>query len=509
MDLPLLPAPVQCRLASGTFSWDEGLCLEAESALLESAKIALGEWLPDLARPDEVGRSAAKNPVQPPRLVLRIQPDVVSRPEGYRLEITAGGIEIDGADAAGVFYGLATLRQLLPLSRSGVADLLCLTIDDHPRYRWRGIHLDVSRHMFPLEFLRKQIDLLASFKFNSLHLHLTDDQGWRIEMDKYPRLTEVGSRRASTPIPRDRERSDEIPYQGFYTQSELSSLVDYATARFVQIVPEIEMPGHAVAALAAYPHLGCRGDGYEVRTTWGIEDEVFCAGNDEVFRFLEDVLDEVIAIFPAPFVHVGGDECPKTRWSECPKCRARMKAEQLSSEDELQSWFIGKMAEFLDQRGKRLIGWDEIREGHLPEKTAVMSWRGTEGGVEAAKAGHDVVMTPTSHCYFDYCQSEDRDSEPPAFADTLTLKTVLGFDPSIGVPAEFRDRVLGGQGNLWTEYVPTTEHAEYQLYPRAFAMIEALWSPLGPSGRDFAEFVQRLTPQLERLKRGGVNFRSL
>jgi hexosaminidase len=362
--------------------------------------------------------------------------------------------------------------------------------------------------MYPVPFIKKFVDLLALHKYNIFHWHLTDDQGWRIEIKQYPKLTEIGSQRAATPIPADRRQLDGKPYGGYYTQEEIKAVVTYAQERFITVVPEIEMPGHAVAALASYPELGCRGAGYEVRTTWGIAKDVFCAGNDAVFTFLENVLTEVLALFPSEYIHVGGDECPKDRWQECPKCQARIQAEGLADEHELQSYFIQRIERWLNAQGRRLIGWDEILEGGLAPNATVMSWRGSQGGIEAANAGHDVVMSPTTHCYFDYYQSQDQANEPPAIGGFLPLEKVYSFNP---LPEEIAPdqahHILGGQGNVWTEYLPRQEQVEYMTYPRATALAEVVWSE--PARRDYDDFLARLEPHLRRLASLKVNYRQL
>jgi hexosaminidase len=435
--------------------------------------------------------------------------------EGYVLAVTPEAIVVRAPRPAGLSYGVQTLRQLLPpevertRGAAGVSwTVPAATIRDMPRFGWRGMHLDVARHFFPVEFVKRYIDLLALHKMNVFHWHLTDDQGWRIEIQKYPRLTEIGSKRKATPIPADRHTLDDVPYGGFYTQAQVREVVAYAARRCVTVVPEIEMPGHGVAALTAYPELGCTGGPYEVRTWWGIEPDVFCAGNPQVYAFLQDVLAEVLDLFPSEAIHIGGDECPKDRWKACPKCQATIQAQGLRDEHELQSYFVRRIEAFLNAQGRRLIGWDEILEGGLAPNATVMSWRGSQGGIEAALAGHDVVMSPNTHCYFDYYQSEDRAHEPPAIGGFVPLEKVYAFEP---VPAELSPgqaaHILGGQGNVWTEYMPTAEQVEYMAYPRASALAEVLWSV--PEGRSFTELRRRLEALLRRLREMGVHFREL
>ena len=423
--------------------------------------------------------------------------------EGYRLHVMPKSVALQAADEAGLWYGAQTLRQLLQ-GEATAATMPCLRIEDAPRYRWRGLHLDVGRHFYPLDFLFKTLDLMALHKLNLFHWHLTEDQGWRIEIKGWPRLTEVGAQRAESPLPADRNTLDGQPYGGYYTQDEIRALVSYARKRHITVLPEIEMPGHALAALASYPQLGCRGSGYEVRRRWGISDEVFCAGNDEVFEFLESILTEVMALFPGEYLHVGGDECPKTRWAVCPKCQERMRQEGLRDEEELQSWFIRRIEGFLRRKGRRLVGWDEILEGGLAPGATVMSWRGADGGIAAASAGHDVVMSPNTHCYFDYYQRADVGSEPPAIGGYLPLERVYEFEPVAGIAEPQQAHVLGGQGNVWTEYLPQEALVEYMTWPRAAALAEALWT--APAQRDFVDFERRLRGHLPRLERLGVNY---
>lgn len=432
--------------------------------------------------------------------------------EGYSLAVTPDAVVIRASQVAGLFYASQTLRQLLPPeieSRKEVSGVPwvapAVTILDQPRFRWRGLMLDVGRHIFPVDFIKRYIDLMAMHKMNVFHWHLTEDQGWRVEIKKYPRLTEIGSRRAATPLPGQRGKLDGKPYSGYYTQDQIREIVSYAASRFVTVVPEIEMPGHAKAALASYPELSCTEGPFQVRTLWGIEENVFCAGNEKTFAFLEDVLAEILDLFPSDFIHIGGDECPKKRWERCPKCQIRIVREELENEGQLQSYFIRRIETFLNANGRRLIGWDEILEGGLAPNASVMSWRGVEGGLRAVREGHDVVMSPISHCYLNFYQSRDLDKEPPAFNEILPLETVYSFEP---VPAslstEEAEHILGAQGNLWTEYIPTPQLAEYMTYPRACALAEVMWS--ASNSRDYRDFLERLGNFLPRLEKQGVNF---
>ncbi|MEO5584634.1 MAG: family 20 glycosylhydrolase [Flavobacteriales bacterium] len=434
----------------------------------------------------------------------RIQPDTLLPSEWYSLRVASDHITLTATTEEGLLRGSRTLIQLLEEGK-GTGSIPCLSITDEPRFAWRGMHLDVARHFFPVPFVKKYIDLLARYKMNSFHWHLTDDQGWRIEIKKYPKLTEVGGWRKGSQVgPYGRMEYDSIPYGGFYTQDEIREVVAYAKARHINVVPEIEMPGHAMAALAAYPQLGCTGGPYEVQRGWGVFDDVFCAGNDTVFTVLEDVLTEVMALFPSPYIHIGGDECPKERWKTCPKCQARMKAEGLKDEHELQSYFIQRIEKFVNSKGRKIIGWDEILEGGLAPNAAVMSWRGNEGGVAAAKSGHYAVMTPGGYCYFDHYQG-DPSNEPLAIGGYTTVQKVYSYEP---IPAELNAEeakyILGAQGNVWTEYILTPEQVEYMAVPRMLALAEVLWSP--KEKRDEADFITRLEEEFPRLDAMNVNY---
>jgi hexosaminidase len=366
------------------------------------------------------------------------------------------------------------------------------------------MHLDVCRHFFDVDFVKKYIDLLARYKMNTFHWHLTEDQGWRIEIKKYPKLTEVGAWRSGSQVgPYSRREYDSVPYGGFYTEEQIKEVVAYAAARHITVVPEIEMPGHAMAALASYPQLGCTGGPYEVQKGWGVYDDVFCAGNDSVFTVLEDVLTEVMDLFPGQYIHIGGDECPKERWKNCAKCQARMKANGLKDEHELQSYFIQRIEKFVNSKGRKIIGWDEILEGGLAPNAAVMSWRGTEGGVAAAKQKHNVVMSPGSHCYFDHYQG-DPANEPLAIGGFTTVQKVYSYEP---IPAELKPEeakyILGAQGNVWTEYILKPENVEYMAVPRMLALAEVLWTP--KEKRDEADFIHRLENEFPKLEAMNVN----
>jgi hexosaminidase len=451
-------------------------------------------------------------------LRLRVDADGLPGPEAYRLTVAADHVEVVGGGPAGVFYGVQTLRQLLPAQTFG-ADraaplvLSCLQIEDAPAFGWRGSMLDVGRHFMPKEFVFRYIDLLAMHKLNVLHLHLTEDQGWRIEIRRHPKLTEVGAWRQETVAghnnePRDPEqRYDGVPHGGFYTQDEIREIVAYAAERFVSVVPEIEMPGHAQAAIAAYPELGNNPDTQlPVATRWGVIKHVLNA-EDSTIAFYRDVLDEVLELFPSPFIHVGGDECPKDEWQKSPAAQQRIRDLGLADEDELQSWIIRQMDDYLASRGRRLVGWDEILEGGLAPGATVMSWRGEDGGIAAAKAGHDVVMTPTTHVYFDYYQSKDKDSEPLAIGGYLPLEQVHSYRPVPGeLSADEATHVLGAQCNVWTEYMGGPAQVEYMAFPRMCAFAETVWCT---DRETFPAFRGRLGDHVERLRALDVGFRPL
>lgn len=437
--------------------------------------------------------------------------------EGYLLKVKNKKIELSAHQPAGLFRGLQTLFQLLPPQIYGeqIAENVewkvpRVNIYDKPRYSWRGMHLDVSRHFFPKEFIKRYIDLIAMHKMSVFHWHLTDDNGWRIEIDKYPKLTEVAAwhvdredqlwNEVTPPLP-----GEKATIGGFYTKEDIREIVQYATDRYITVLPEIEMPGHSCEVLAAYPELGCTGGPYYVQpgTYWPNVD-ILCAGNDQTISFLEDVLDEVIELFPSEYVHIGGDEATKDRWEKCPKCQKRIRDKGLANEHELQSWLIKHFEEYLNSKGKKLIGWDEILEGGLAPEATVMSWRGFDGGIQSAREGHDVVMSPVSHCYFDYYQANP-DFEPLAIGGFTTLKTVYSFDPTPSVlNAGEAKHILGGQGNVWTEFIPKPEHAEYMSTPRMTALAEVLWSP--KEKIDWPDFRERLEFQFDRFDVMGVNY---
>lgn len=510
-EISIVPAPLEITQGKGVFNLNASTHLSVDPGnkeLLQIAKTMIQKISmsggPALIMNDFNG-TPGKNSV----VITLKDADPSLGKEGYTLTVTKKGAVIRASTAAGIFYATQSLFQLLPAeieknsTQAVEYSLPVVTIKDSPRFPYRGMHLDVGRHLFPVSFLKTYIDLMAMYKMNTFHWHLTEDQGWRLQIMKYPRLTGVGSTRLSSPKGRTGE-NDDIPYGGFYTQAQVKELVDYAASKYVTIIPEIEMPGHSVAALTAYPHLSCTGGPFKVRTEWGVADDILCAGNDSSFTFVQDVLTEVMQLFPSTYIHIGGDEAPKVRWKDCPKCQARMKAEGLKDEMELQSYFIKRVEQFLSSKGKRIIGWDEILEGGIAPEATVMSWRGVQGGIDAAKQGHDVIMTPTDYCYFDYYQG-DPATEPAAIGGYVTLKTVYNYEPVPPVLNEEQAKhILGAQGNVWTEYINTPEMVEYMAYPRAIALSEVTWS--AKDKRNWDNFLQRMDNQYKRLSYMGVNY---
>ena len=445
-------------------------------------------------------------------IVLTID-KTIANAEGYKLDADAKQIRIAGASAAGVFYGIQTLRKSLPLvnGKASKVSIPAVHIADAPRFAYRGTHLDVSRHFVTVDSVRQFIDMLALHNINRFHWHLTDDQGWRIEIKKYPLLTQIGSKRAQTVIGHNSGKYDGKPYGGFYTQQQIRDIVKYAADRYITIVPEIDLPGHMQAALAAYPDMGCTGGPYEVWQKWGVSDNVLCAGNDKTLTFIDNVLKEITQLFPSKYIHVGGDECPKTQWQKCPKCQARIKALNLeakdghSAEERLQSYIITHASNYLKSLGRNTIGWDEILEGGLAEGATVMSWRGESGGIAAAKQHHDVVMTPNSYLYFDYYQSLDKANEPIAIGGYLPLETVYSYEPMPKeLTADEARHIIGVQANIWTEYMPTFKQMQYMALPRLAALSEVQWSQ--PALKDYNSFTNRLTEFTHMYDHLGYNY---
>ncbi|MCX2739057.1 glycoside hydrolase family 20 protein [Pontibacter anaerobius] len=501
-NIHIIPKPASVQVKPGKFTITQNTTIAVADKEDRKAAEFLNEYLQEVyGFKLDIDKKEKKDYI---RLSTR-KPSKAAEKDAYTLNITEKGATIEGDTYAGTFYGLQSLIQLLPVAKSTSLEVPAVVIQDAPRFSYRGMHLDVSRHMFPVSFIKKYIDYLALHKMNYFHWHLTEDQGWRLEIKKYPKLTEVGGYRDGTIIGRyPGTGNDNKRYGGFYTQEEAKEIVKYAADRHVTVVPEIEMPGHSSAALTAYPYLGCPGTGpYKVEQTWGIFDDVYCAGKDSTFTFLQDVMDEVLAIFPSKYIHVGGDESPKANWKTCPLCQKRIKEEGLKDEHELQSYFIQRMEKYINSKGRTIIGWDEILEGGLAPNAIVMSWRGEEGGIAAAKQNHYVIMTPGSHLYLDHSQSQREDSV--TIGGYTSVEKTYSYDP---VPSELTATqakyVLGAQGNVWTEYMKTPAKVEYQIFPRMTALSEVLWT--APEKKDWKDFEGRLLTQFKRYELWNTNY---
>lgn len=511
-DISVIPKPKELELRDGAFVFNSETVFVVTGE--EQGKIAgiltrkfrtVAGWEPEIATS------------VPSRNYVAFRKDDSLQDEAYKLQVAENRIIISANGYSGFLYGLESLRQLLPaeiesptLQKDITWAVPAVEIKDSPRFRWRGLMLDVSRHFFPKEYVLKVIDGLALHKMNVLHLHLVDDQGWRIEIKKYPKLTEVGAYRVdkedmhwnARPEPKP---SENPTYGGFYSREDIKEIVAYAKEKGIEVVPEIEMPAHVMSAIAAYPELSCKGEPVMVPSggVWPIT-EIYCAGKESTFEFLENVLTEVMDLFPSKYIHVGGDEATKTNWESCPHCQKRIKEEGLSGVEELQSYFMKRMEKFISSKGRVMLGWDEILEGGLAPGATVMSWRGIQGGWEASEQGHDVVMTPVSHCYFDYYQGP-QDSEPLAFGAFTPLNKVYEFDPVVdSMSVKQAGHVLGGQANLWSEYIPTTSHSEYMIYPRLTALAETVWS--AKEDRDWKDFTSRLEQMFKRYDKLGINY---
>ena len=510
-DLVLIPQPKSLELNTGSFKIEA----DTQFVIAQDSLKPVTDILNDLIEKSAGFRLAISNTGEANSIQLLENPTLAA--EAYNLEVNANTVRLEANSKSGFIYGLETLRQLLPKaieSTSEVSDLELyipnVRIADAPHYPYRGSHLDVSRHFFGKEYIKKHLDRMAFLKLNTFHFHLVDDQGWRIEIKKYPKLTEVGAFRVDQEDKPWNARTKNDPkakatYGGFYTQEAIREIVAYAQERGIEVIPEIEMPAHVMSAIAAYPWLSCKDEAIAVPSggVWPITD-IYCAGKESTFDFLEDVLTEVMELFPSKYIHAGGDEATKTNWETCPHCQRRMKEEGLANTGELQSYFMKRMEQFLREHNKTLIGWDEILEGGLPEAATVMSWRGFEGGWEATKAGHDVIMTPVSHMYFDYYQGSP-DYEPTAFNAFLPLKKVYEFRPVIdSMTVDQKKHVLGGQANLWSEYVTTESHSEYMLFPRLFAASEVLWSP--QEKLNWEDFSNRVRKMMQRFEVMDINY---
>ncbi len=506
--IPIVPKPAAMDVSGESYQLTAGSGFRViHEELTEAASFFADLWAVPMGRTLPVSSSVGD---------IELLLDTTLGDESYSLSVSVDGIRILAGDASGAFYALQSLHQMLPAEISGAGPATTtdwivpgVIIQDAPRFSYRGLHLDVGRHFFDVAFVKRFIDTMARYKLNVFHWHLTEDQGWRVEIDAYPRLTEVGAWRSETVVEKNLNPyiGDGIPHGGFYTKDEIREVVAYAAERHVTVIPEIDVPGHSGAVLAAYPEFGCHEGPYEVKTTWGIQQDILCP-QEETFEFLFTVLDEVAELFPGPYIHIGADEVPKIQWEESPVALEVMRREGLASEEELQSWFVRRIESHLNSLGKRLIGWDEILEGGLAPNATVMSWRGMVGGIEASRMGHDVIMTPTDYLYFDFYQG-DPETEPLAMNwanRIIPLDTVYAFDP---VPTELTEQeashILGAQGNVWTEYISTPEYVEYMTYPRALALSEVVWSTA--ESRDLGDFYNRLALNLLHLERLGINYR--
>jgi len=513
LDVSIIPEPQDVEVKGGQFeiNLDTKIIVDSDNLKVkEVANIFTDQFNLVSGYSLEVIESLDNNNVKNSIIFTDKKIDASLGDEGYSLICNREKIVLTGTPH-GLFYSVQTLFQLLPeeifsknIKQNISWFIPSIEIKDKPRFKWRGMHLDVGRHMFPISFIKKYIDYIAMHKLNTFHWHLTEDQGWRIEIKKYPKLSENGAWRKGTQILKT-NKSDNKKYGGFYTQEEIKEVVQYATERFVTVVPEIEMPGHSVAALTSYPELSCTGGPFEVRTLWGIDDDIYCAGNEATFTFIENVLTEVLELFPSKYIHIGGDEAPKVRWEKCSKCQTRIKKEGLKDEHELQSYFITRIEKFLNSKGRQIIGWDEILEGGLAPNAAVMSWRGIDGGRSAAQQKHNVVMSPTDFCYFDYYEGKP-ENEPLAIGGYLPLEKVYSYEPiPDGLNSEEEKYIMGVQANQWTEYIATPELAEYMTLPRLCALAEVAWSP--KVKRDLEYFNERMGAHYRRMDILGINYR--
>ena len=503
----IIPAPVELTVLDGEWELTESSMIGYDSSIPDSKDLAdfvAGELKKATGFTLSVVDQAVASGI------YFGKSDHITKESEYQMTMNSWVVSIYACSRSGLFYGFQTLLQLLPkeiYSQSQVSKqwkAQCVDVYDYPRFEWRGIMIDSARHFFDVETIKLTLDACSHFKINMAHLHLTDDQGWRIEMKKYPNITQYGSVRDSSPRHWYSFLSDGTQYGPFYySEEELLDIIEYARLREITIVPELEMPGHSLSFLSAYPQFSCTGGPFKPKCEWGIEKDVWCAGNDDAIAFLEDLLDEIMRIFPSKYIHVGGDECPKNRWYYCEKCQKRIKDQGLADEDELESWFIEHFAQYLISKGRSCIGWDEIMKGKLPDGAAIMSWEGTEAGEEAAEKGHNVVMTPTSYCYFDYAQFPASDDYEYISGSTNTLYNTYSFDPSNGISEDHKKYVIGAQGNLWSEYIWERTDLHFKAFPRMIALAELTWTPL--EKKNWERFLYSYTQSgLERLHEMGI-----
>ena len=510
----VIPMPAEVSVSEGAYSV-AGKAFFLDPRLDNASQDAI--WRFKDALEAATGRTS---PLGKGDIQFLVNPELA--PEQYTVQVNKDGVVVEASALNGFVYACETLKQMLPAAIYGGKKakahwvLPYVSIQDQPRFAYRGMHLDVSRHFWSVDEVKRYLDVMTVYKLNRLHWHLTDDQGWRAEIKAYPKLMEVSAWRNGTVIKKDWGSNDGIRYGGFYTQEEMKEVVAYAAARGITVIPEVDLPGHMVAVLAAYPELGCTGGPYEVWTRWGVAKDILCAGNDQVFTFLEDVFTELMEIFPSEYIHIGGDECfggdaepnRPDPWDVCPKCAARMKALGIKKGPQakhyLQNYVTGRVQAFLNAHGRKIIGWDEILQGDLAQGATVMSWRGVQGGIEAASRGFDAVMTPNGYCYFDFYQTQERDKEPFGIGGDLSLEKVYSYEPFEGLAPEAEGHILGVQANLWTEYITTPEHLEYMLLPRMCALSEVQWC--AADKKDYARFNASLDHTFEMLDAMGVNY---
>ena len=462
----------------------------------------LSQWINELTGV-KLGVQATKGKAKSViSLVIDAKAKDINNTEGYAINITNKGIVVRGNTAAGVFYGCQTLRKTMPALKNAdgtaVIEMPAVAITDEPRFEYRGMHLDCSRHFYKASFVKQYIDMIALHNMNRFHWHLTDDQGWRFAVDKYPKLATIASQRNGTMLGHCPNVIDHTPYGGYYTDEEIKDIIKYAADRYITIIPEVDMPGHMMAVLAAYPELGCTGGPYETAMRWGIFEDILCAGNPKSYEFLEAVLDKVCDLFPSRYIHIGGDEAPRTRWEKCPKCQAIIAKEGIVAKDGhskealLQGYLTHKVQAYLEAKGRRIIGWDELLGCDVDTTATIMSWRGSEPGAKGAKLGHDVIMTPMPHCYFDFYQTKDIRNEPVAIGNFLDVAKVYAMQPvADGLSPEAAKHIIGVQANVWTEYITCPEYVEYMILPRMAALAEVQWMP--ESQKNFDAFKKRIT----------------